>query len=171
MNIQLHLDETLSPDPEVLYFTPEAKELLFKWEKSNVDQCNEVESDVIAGIYSKLEMYIARLALILQLLFWACNESDNQAVGIDAVQGAIQLIEYFKRSAIKVYSIISNSNPLDKWPEDKQGLYNALPDTFTTKTGQQIAESMGVPERTFKLFLKEKELFNWLSRGNYEKRI
>lgn len=171
LSISVSNDDTLNPSPEVLKFTPEAKKVLFEWQKVNTDQCNEIENEALSGIFSKMDMYVLRLALILEMLRYACNESDKQAVSIEAVQGAVKLVEYFKNSAVKVNSILSNASPLEKYPTDKQDLYKALPDTFTTEIGLQIAEGLGVAERTFKRFLNERELFNRISRGEYEKRI
>lgn len=171
LSLSITNDDTFNPIPEVLKFTPEAKRILFEWQKVNTDQSNDAENEAISGIYSKLEMYAIRLALILEMMQYACNESDKQAVSVEAIQGALKLVEYFKNSAVKVNSILSNARPLDKHPADKQALYNALSDTFTTETGLQIAEGLGVAERTFKRFLNEKELFTRTSRGEYEKRI
>jgi len=109
------------------------------------------------------------LALILQMVRYACNEGNKQAIGMEAVQGALKLVEYFKKTAIKVHFIVSNASPLDKLPTDKQTLYIALPDTFTTSEGVQVAESMGMAERTFKRFLNNKEVFKWIRQGEYEK--
>jgi hypothetical protein len=171
LKLPVQYDETLNPSPEVLKFTPDAKRILFEWQKTNTDQSNDAENEVISGIYSKLEMYAVRLALILEMMFFACNDSDKQSVSVKSVLGALKLVEYFKNSAVKVNSILSNANPLDKHPSDKQTLYKALPNAFTTETGLRIAESLGIAERTFKRFLNEKELFIWISRGEYEKRI
>lgn len=171
LNLSITNDDTQNPMPEVLKFTPEAKEVLFEWQHKNTDQCNESESEAVSGIYSKMDMYVLRLALILEMMRYACNESDKQSVSIEAVKGAVRLVEYFKSAALKVNSILSNASPLDKYPADKQTLYNALPDTFTTEIGLQIAEGLGFAERTFKYFLNEKELFTRMSRGEYEKRI
>ncbi|MBT4969894.1 MAG: DUF3987 domain-containing protein [Bacteroidetes bacterium] len=171
LSINVEYDETFNPKPELLFFSPEAKQLLYNWQKSNADQCNEAENEIIAGIYSKIEIYVVRFALILELMRWACHESDKQSVGLEAVNGAIKLAEYFKNSAIKVNSIISNANPLDKLTADKKRLYEVLPDTFTTETGLLVAKGLNVPERSFKRFLNEKELFNHVKRGEYEKRI
>ena len=171
LNLSITNDETLNPSPEILKFTPEAKRILFEWQKTNTDQSNDAENEAVSGIYSKLEMYAVRLALILEMIRYACNESDKQAVSVEAIQGSLKLVEYFKNSAVKVHSIISNASPLDKHPADKQTLFKALPNTFTTETGLQVAESLGVPERTFKRFLNETDLFKWISRGEYEKRI
>jgi hypothetical protein len=171
LNLSVTSDDTLNPSPEVLRFTPEAKKVLFEWQKENTDQSNEAESEALSGIFSKMDMYVLRLALILEMMRFACNESTKEAVSIEAVQGAVKLVEYFKSSAVKVNSILSNDNPLDKHPADKQALYNALPDTFTTKTGLQTAEGLGVAQRTFKYFLNERELFTRISNGEYQKRI
>lgn len=171
LNMPVQLDETQNPDPGILLFDPDAKRSLYDWQKVNARQCNEAEDEVISGIYSKMEMYAARLALILELMRWACGESDKQSISIKSVEGALQLVEYFKRSAVKVHSIISNANPLDKLPADKQNLYNCLPATFTTVQGVQIAEKFGMPERTFKRFLSDKEFFTHITRGEYEKKI
>lgn len=171
LSLSITNDDTLNPSPEVLRFTPEAKKVLFEWQKVNTDQCNEAENEAVSGIFSKMDMYVLRLALILEMMRFACNESNKQAVSIEAVQGAVKLVEYFKSSAVKVNSILSNASPLDKHPVDKQALYTALPDTFTTETGLQIAEGLAVAERTFKYFLNEKELFTRTSRGEYQKRI
>jgi hypothetical protein len=171
LNLSVTSDDTLNPSPEVLRFTPEAKKILFEWQRVNTDQSNEAESEALSGIFSKMDMYVLRLALILEMMRYACNESTKEAVSIEAVQGAVKLVEYFKSSAVKVNSILSNASPLDKHPSDKQALYNALPDTFTTEMGIRVGEELGVPQRTFKYFLNEKELFTRTSRGEYQKRI
>lgn len=43
-------------------------------------------------------------------------------------------------------------------------------DTFTTEEGLRIAEKLSIPERTFKRLLTNKELFNPLKYGEYEKK-
>lgn len=170
LDVSIIQDETNNPQPEILRFTPEAKQLLFEWQRELTDQSNKPENEAISGINAKIEMYAVRLALILQMVRYACNEGNKQAIGMEAVQGALKLVDYFKKTAIKVHSIVSNASPLDKLPTDKQTLYIALPDTFTTSEGVQVAESMGMAERTFKRFLSNRELFNNHTRGEYEKR-
>jgi hypothetical protein len=95
LNLSITCDDTSNPIPEVLEFTPEAKRILFEWQKANTDQCNEAENDAVSGIFSKMDMYVLRLALILEMMRYACNESDKQAISIEAVLGAINLVEYF----------------------------------------------------------------------------
>jgi hypothetical protein len=108
LNLSVTSDDTLNPSPEVLRFTPEAKKVLFEWQRENTDQSNEAESEALSGIFSKMDMIVLRLALILEMMRYACNESDKKAISIEAINGAIKLVEYFKISAVKVNSILSN---------------------------------------------------------------
>ena len=171
LDLSIIHDETDNPQPEVLKFTPDAKQLLFEWQRELTDQSNETGNEAISGINAKIEMYAVRLALILQMVRYACNEDGKQAVGIEAMQGSLKLVEYFKRTAVKVHSIVKNASPLDKLPIDKQNLYIALPETFTTSEGVEVAESLEIPPRTFQYFISKTALFNKTKRGEYEKRF
>ena len=173
LDLPLNLDNNNNPQPKVLKFSKEAKERIFKWQWEMTDQSDKPENEANSGIYAKIEMYAARLALCLEMSHYACNPRRNKyenTVGIEAVEGAIKLVEYFKLNAIKVNSFVSKEiSPLDRLPNDKKAIYKALPDTFETKKGVEIAESMGMPERSFKRLLNNKELFEKPTRGEYEK--
>lgn len=171
LDLPVNFDATESPIPTVLPYTKEAFALLKEWQRGNTDQCNEAETDAIRGVYSKFEIHVIRLSLILQLLQWSTGESDKQAVGIKAVTGAIELAEYFKQTALKVQQLLSNYTPLDSLPTDKQELYQALPPTFTTAYGVELAAQLEIAERTFKRWLNDKELFEKISTGEYKKKL
>lgn len=162
-------DETITPAPKVLQFAPNAKAILLDWQRHNTDLCNNAESEAIGSMYSKMDMYVVRLALILELLQWACTGGSKQNIGIEAINGAIALIEYFKNSALKVHKTINNIKPIETEPENKQAIYDALPLEFSTSKGLQIAGSMGMPERTFKNFLNDTKLFIKVRHGEYKK--
>lgn len=170
--LDLSFDQDGSNDiqPKILKFTPKAKQLLFNWQKELTDQFNMPENEEISGIYAKIEMYAARLALCLEMAHFACNNSDKNNVGIEAVKGALKLVDYFKHTALKVHSIIFNENPIENFPTNKKALYSALPEIFTTSEGLKLAGQAGIAERTFKRFLTNRELFNNHKRGEYEKR-
>lgn len=159
--------DVTNPQPIILSFTQEAKELLYSWQMKNTDRANDAENDSIAGIYSKLEIYVSRFALIMELLAYACGNGSTSQVGIESVRGALELTEYFGKCALKAH--FSRSNPLAGLAADKRALYDALPFDFTTEEGLRIAVSLGHVERTFKRFLNEEDLFKRLSHGKYEK--
>lgn len=117
-----------------------------------------------------MEIYAIRLSLILELLNYACEKSQQlQTVGLESVQGSIKLVEYFNEMALKVHSVIYDENPISKLPINKQKLYDALPNLFSTSEGLKIAESMDVSMRTFKYFISNRKLFSVIKRGYYEK--
>jgi len=171
LDLPIIQDETNNPQPKILRFTPEARQCLFQWQRELTDLSNKPENEATSGIYAKMEMYAVRLALCLEMARFACSKSDKQDIGIEAVDGAVKLVEYFKKNALKVHSIISNASPLDKLPADKQTLYHLLPECFTTSDGVNIAKSLEIAERTFKYFISNRDLFNNPKRGEYEKRF
>ncbi|MFN8353202.1 MAG: DUF3987 domain-containing protein [Spirosomataceae bacterium] len=155
--------------PTVLELTPYAKELLFDWQRENTNLCNSTENETLAGIYSKFDIHICRFALILQVLRWACDEDNKSQIGKEAIEGAIKLVEYFRRNAEKVHYLINTNNPLDKLPRNKQKLYDKLPEQFTTNVGLTIAIDCGFKERNFKEFLNDRTLFERITHGEYIK--
>ena len=170
LNLSIQLDDTLNPVPQILSFTPEAKQVLFDWQKTNADQCNATKSEAINGIYSKMEMYAPRLALILEMIRFACNEGDKGAVSIESIQGAIKLVEYFKNSAVKVNWIISKApGPVEKFPVKQQTFYGALPevDEFTTAQANEIGKSFNMDEKAVQRFLAQVTVFTKMAHGKY----
>jgi len=162
-------DETHNPSPMILKFKSKAKSFLFKWQRALTDQSNALENETLCGINSKMEMHAVRLALILQMARFACGEDNKDAIGIEAVKGAIKLTEYFRSTAKEVQNIITDKSPLEHLPADKKALYSALPKNFIKSKGTAIAESLSISERTFGRFLKNKELFFKVKQGEYEK--
>jgi len=171
LTMSVPTDETQNPIPEVLQFTPDAKRLLFNWQIKLTDQCNQPENEETSGIYSKLEMHAIRLALILQMMFYASGEGDNKAIGLEATKGALNLVEYFKNTALKVYHIVTDANPLEQLPQIQQSFYHALPDLFKTKDAVTIGKNFKVAERTAKRLLNNDKLFLRVKRGEYEKLV
>ncbi|MFM7358922.1 MAG: YfjI family protein [Sediminibacterium sp.] len=171
LDLKLDVDDNSNPVRKALKLSPEAKEAWLEWQIKNTDECNDAETDHLAGMISKMEIHVFRIALILELLRFACNESNLTEVGIESFRGAIQLTEYFKRSAMKVHSILSNSDPLEKLSMIKKNIYSELPDEFSTNEGVIIATKYGMPERTFKNWLKSFEYFSHLNHGKYRKII
>lgn len=169
MDMPVENDDTGNPRPTILSYTTDAKKALFRWQQENVNTINEEERDEVKGIHSKMEIYISRFALILELLKYACGKSTKLMVDSDSVEGAIALVQYFKQSALQVLAITSNSDPLLKYPENKRKFYKNLPDLFQTFEAVRIGEWFDFKERVVKRFLSDKELFNRVTRGEYEK--
>lgn len=162
--------DTTTLESALLPFSPTAKRILFDWQRDNTDRINNHPNDKVASMYSKLDVYIIRFSLILQMLRWACGEGGNTVIEEITVNNAILLTEYFRTNAEKVHKVLSESTPFDRLPQDKQKIYEALPtENFQTNIGLKIAENFGMKERSFKNWLNDSNLFTKVSYGIYEK--
>lgn len=142
--------------------------------EDNKKKCDDAESELLAGIYGKFDLHAIRLCLVLHLLWWAFSKDETAPpaeVGPQAVKNAVALAQYFRAQAEKVYNALHNANPVDKLARDRQAVYEALPEKFKTGDGLAIAKRLGMPERTFKAWLKDKALFEKVGHGEYEKAL
>jgi len=162
--------DTTTLESALLTISPTAKRILFDWQRDNTDRINNQSNDKVASMHSKLDVYIIRFSLILQMLRWACGEGGKTVIEEITVNNAILLAEYFRTNAEKVHRVLSESTPFDRLPKDKQKIYEALPmESFQTNIGIRIAENMGMKERSFKNWLNDNKLFTKVSYGIYEK--
>ena len=104
-DIQSVSDENGELVPTKLPFSQKARKLLYCWQHKNTDLCNSEMDEVLVGVYSKLDIYIIRFSLILQLSRWACGESSKEEIDCTSVEGAISIAEYFRTTAQRVQDI------------------------------------------------------------------
>lgn len=148
-----------------------AKELLYVWQRKNTDLCNSENNEELQGIYSKLEIYAVRFCLILQIVRWLCREADKECIDEVSVEGAIELVEYFRKMACQVHRLISSTSQLEQLPSDKVKIYHALPADFSTAEGIKVAESFSMSVDSFKRFLSDSKgtLLENYKHGRYSK--
>ena len=161
------LNEFGEIEPRILLFTENAKRRLYEWQHHFSELCDRETNDTIVSIYCKLEIYIIRFALIIQLARWTCEECDKEAIDIESVRRAIELAEYFRTTAIRVQTSIGN----EQLNELHRTIYHHLPQRFTTAEGIALAESYGMKEHAFKMMLKRHlgTLFKKINHGEYSK--
>lgn len=159
--------ETGKPQPKIYLWSHEAKSYFYQWQKKNTKKVNDNSENLKGEILSKFDIHFVRLSLVLQIM----HDHETNKISLQAVQGAEKLCNYFERCAMMVLDILENGNPTDNLPQDKIILYQALPKTFSTGIGLQIAVDLKISERTFKRFLTVKGLFNCIKRGEFEKRF
>lgn len=154
-DIQCATDEDGELIPNLLTFSTEARKLLYHWQHKNTDLCNSEMDEVLVGIYSKLDIYIIRFSLILQLSRWACDESDKVEIDSTSVKGAISIVEYFRITAQRVQGITNSSAALEQLTTDKYMLYNALPMEFSTGEGIAIAQKQNISMDSSNVFWRQ----------------
>ena len=91
------------PQPTEIGFTPEALQRMLSWHNDEYrPRTQEEMGDTYADACCKLDTYALRFALILEVMRAALEEREPVAVGMDSVEGAIQLVEYFRHSQARL---------------------------------------------------------------------
>lgn len=163
------LEKPYNPESNnILFFSNEAKDELFNWQKANTAIINKSESNIVRGIRSKLEDYILRFCLIIELIECASKGIKPQNISVKTFKRAVSLVEYFFSNAMRVHEN-TLSNPLSKFTENVQKWFNELPQSFTKNEAVSIAENHSISKRSVHDYLREKNLFIHVKHGNYKK--
>lgn len=110
--------------------------------------CDTDSNETLVGVYCKLEVYVIRFCLIIQMARWVCSESRKTEINLVSVERAITLTEYFRHSAQRVHSEIAGV----QLTQQQQQFLAELPASFQTAEALSIAERLGMKERAFKDF-------------------
>ena len=168
LNLEMRLDEG-ELVPILLVNGKDAAEAYASWDKMNTDRTNSanaVGDELSAALFGKLDTYVHRLALVLEMLQRACTgEGKDREVGIVAMEGALKLVEYFEATARKVHFQLFEADAVDRLDSRKARVYAALPERFTTGEGLAIAEALNMPPTSFKRFLRDGKLFRKVGHG------
>jgi hypothetical protein len=130
------LDLPFDGEPNYISFERNAKKKLFEWQRKNTDIANE-KKNFEAGICSKYDTILPRIALILQLLHDVCDGKKTLEIELAAVEKAMDLIEYYRVCARRVYAEILGDTVYDKKKEREDKKKQAL---ILHKEGKSYAE-------------------------------
>ena len=153
----------------VYELSPDANRLYKEWFDYKNLKYNKAQSDNIKGIIAKYQDYCLRFALICQVL-----DDGPYRPGLvmpESMERAIRLTEYFLGNMHKASKILTPETPLDKLQDNYKRLYDALPQSFSTKTLQQLAVTFDIKDGAAKMFLTRQtaKLFEKTDRNTYEK--
>lgn len=148
INIECSFDENYEIQPSIVTFSNGTRRLLYEWQHKHADLCDNLSNEMLIGIYCKLEIYIIRFCLVIQITRWLCGECSKDLIDIETFQRAILLTEYFKQTATRVQNLMSEI----ALTVQQQSLLFQLPELFTTAQGVEIAANQGMKERAFKEF-------------------
>lgn len=167
INMECSFDENNEVQPSMVTFSEEARRLLYKWQHQHAELCDSLGNETLLGIYCKLEIYIIRFCLVIQITRWLCRECGKDQVDTETVRRAILLTEYFKQTATRVQNLMNET----ALTTQQQSILSQLPELFTTAQGVEIAANQGMKERAFKEFLSKQigTLFTKDRHGEYRK--
>jgi len=104
-NLTEIVDLTLCDEAETIYSS---------WYNDNADKTNKEPTGYLKGVYGKLDVISLRLAILVHGMDFVCNQNTSTVISATNMQTAIELTEYFRATALKVYDKIfkdtGNSN-------------------------------------------------------------
>lgn len=145
-------DENGDVIPHAVVFSEKARKMLCHWRnEDNRREWKDTNEDYLKGFYGKLETYVVRFCLVIQVIrsFFDTRCSPS-VIDEESVRSAISLAEYFRGMEKKAFSFISNRQDEGKGMQ----LFNILPDEFRTSDAHVYGSSLGMSESTVKRFLK-----------------
>lgn len=162
-------------------YSPETYKIINEYQRGLIDIQNATENEDERGILAKMEIYLHRFALILQVLKYAdlsdfLDPALLLTVSESAAYGAVVLCKYFLEQAAKMRII----NPVEYLKDNWKSIYEALPEhgkTFDRSHFVKVCLKFGIKQRRADIFLKdsadrsETKLFFKVSHGLYTKNL
>lgn len=101
--------------PKTIRFGLEARRIWVEFiEEHYKDQEDPIFPDSLRGPWAKMEGYAARLALIIHMLRYICDETADEDIDEQSMSAAADLIDYFKSQTQRVYAELRTT------PEDRK---------------------------------------------------
>ena len=155
--------------PKVLDMDEDAFRCFAKWKNALVEKANGVEDErLIDSRMMKADSNVARLALIFQLLGWACDEIHMQYIDVRSVQAAIRMYDYLELSYQGIKSVIQT----EAMPPLKKAFLDLVQPDFTTADAIKAGSEIGICESTVKKNLAkmcEEQTIQKMGHGMYKK--
>lgn len=162
-------DDGTKPVSYLIDMEPEARNLFITWHNHTIKQTNAITDELlIESRPMKGPAHVARMALLLQVLGFACGESHLQSVTKSSVEGAIKLFDFFEDSYHRIREFVST----DACDEPTKELLDMLNDSFTTTDALAAGKQMCISERTVMNYLRELQanrLVRKIRKGEYRK--
>lgn len=135
-----------------LKLSNEAETLYANWYNDNADKTNNEPTGYLKGVYGKLDVISLRLAIVVHGMDFVCNQNTATEISATSMQTAIELTEYFRATALKVYHKIFKDN--GNANIDKKDVIKYLSSTGASQN--EIAKAIKVSQQYVNKILKNK---------------
>lgn len=92
------------PDVTKLSLTPDAHKIYESWFNENTVKINDEPNQHLKGVYGKLDIISLRLAIVIKGMKYILDADYDENISAEIMQSAIDITEYFRATALKVYA-------------------------------------------------------------------
>lgn len=145
-------------------------DLIYKdWFDSS--QVNCFNDPFSKALQSKLETYVWRFCIILDVLDQVSNDSRRTEIKAETMDKAIRLAEYFRKESTEIYQESFSEGVLESQPQEFQRIYRKLENReYKTSELYSLLSELWTPDNVNKK-LSIPELFTKVRHGHYIKTI
>lgn len=135
-----------------LKLSDEAENVYCDWFNDNVKKTNDEPTGYLKGVYGKLDVISLRLAIVVHGMDLVCNQNTATEISATTMQTAIELTEYFRATALKVYHKIFKDT--GNTSINKKDMIKQLNSTGASQN--EIAKALKVSQQYVNKVLKNK---------------
>lgn len=148
----IELQPESSSTPVVIYADSEASTYFKEWHNKNIKVQNAILDDAdLNHRIAKWDYIVPRMALVLHLLHWACEEENGEPISLATTQKAIRLNEFYEGCYQALQDVLESEVKPDKY----ELLYACLPMEFKTQEAVKIGARFEIKIKSVKNFLKD----------------
>jgi hypothetical protein len=129
-----------NPENMTLKMGEAAEHCYTEWFNHNAKIINDTEGGYLKGVYGKLDIICIRIAIVIRGMNLFFNSESSDEVTAEEMAAAINITEYFRATALKVYHRIFN---------DKK-----LPEVTKAQVARFLVQEMSIPKATVSRLLK-----------------
>lgn len=178
----LDVDE-IEEKRHLVTFQEDAEDQLLEYLNQLKSRMSGIDNEYQRNIYSKMQSYCCRFALILYLMHEAAGENKDDTfppepfstIAPAIVKKAVALTEYFLQHSLKSQAQINSATPLDRLPRNLRNWYRDIPTGIEVSAGdiERIAQKHDISRATVFNYLgatdPNKKIFLRTRQGFYEK--
>ncbi len=156
---------------KIIPFTVNARDYFFDWRNKSIQDMFEFGvEDAARNRMMKTHLNVARIALAMQLLRWACGEAKDSSVDLWSLKAAIRISDYFEDCYNRIYDFIK----VQLLKSSARMLYEGVGNKFTTAQALKVGQEKGMSVRNVKRMLTillDLKMLKKISHGRYQKMI
>lgn len=168
IDIPLTIDNEGNVISKELSFSQEAKQRINRW-KNEVSNAaySATESDAVRALCGKLETYLIRFCLVIQIMRGVCDGASMETIDMESAERAIMLTEYFRSMETRISPELETGILEPRYVE----LLGRVGDSFQTSEILREAQRLGISRAQLFRFLKDggKGFISKDSHGRYFK--
>lgn len=132
-----------------------AKEVFIKFSNELTDKINNTEHDYLRSLYSKMEIHLSRIALMVYVAKLLTGETDEATVNAEIMSYSVEVCRYFVATGEKVFYMVNNQPQLPMQELSSGDLIRMLHKLHPIQNMTQFGKSIGVSQQNISNILKK----------------